>query len=59
MIFPLAGLLLGALGGFLGAWRQKGGRLDLLQWAAVGAIIGGLIGIFVLVVVQRGLVRGG
>lgn len=53
MILPLAGLLIGALLGALGARRQGGTRLDLLQWAAVGAIIGGLVGLFVLIAVAR------
>lgn len=53
MIYPLAGLLIGALLGALGARRQGGGRLDLLQWAAAGAIMGGLLGLFVLILIQR------
>ena len=55
MIYPLAGLLVGALLGVLGARRRDGTRLDLLQWGAVGAIIGGLIGLFVLIAIQRNL----
>ena len=53
MIYPLAGLLIGALLGALGARRQAGRRLDVLQWAAVGAIIGGLLGLFVLIFIER------
>ncbi len=53
MIYPLAGLLLGAMLGAFNARRHGGKRLDLLQWAAVGAIIGGLAGTFVLVLIQR------
>ncbi len=53
MILPLAGLLIGALLGALGARRQGGKRLDLLQWAAVGAIIGGIVGLFVLILIER------
>ena len=56
MIFPLAGLVLGALSGLLGARRRSGRGLDLLQWATVGGIIGGLLGTFVLIVIQRSLV---
>lgn len=53
MIFPLAGLLLGAVSGALAA-RSKGGKTaDLLQWGAVWALIGGLIGLFVLVFIER------
>lgn len=55
MIYPLAGLLLGALAGALGARRQGGKRLDLLQWAAVGAIIGGIVGLFVLILIERSI----
>ena len=58
MIYPLAGLLIGALLGLLGARRQGGKRLDLLQWAAVGAIIGGIVGLFVLIFVERSYVAG-
>lgn len=53
MIFPLTGLILGAI---TGAWRarKKGGnRLDMLQWGAVFAIFFGLIGLLALIVLQR------
>ena len=53
MIYPLSGLLIGALLGALGARRRGGKRLDLLQWAAVGAIMGGIVGLFVLVFIER------
>ena len=53
MIYPLSGLLIGALFGALGARRRGGKRLDLFQWAAVGAIMGGIIGLFVLVFIER------
>lgn len=56
MIYPLAGLLIGAILGALGARRQGGRRLDLLQWAAVGAIIGGVAGLFVLIFIERSYV---
>ena len=59
MIYPLAGLVLGAL---LGAWsaRRRGGkRLDLAQWAAAGAIMGGLVGLFVLIFLARIFGAGG
>jgi len=43
--------VLGALGA-----RQRGGTgKDLAQWAAVGAIICGLIGLFVLVFIERSM----
>jgi hypothetical protein len=53
MIFPLAGMFLGAL---VGAYRAKarGGKpLDLLQCAAGFAILFGIIGLFVLIIVDR------
>ena len=53
MIFPLIGLLIGALLGAAGARRQGGKQLDLLQWAVVGGIIGGILGLFVLIVIER------
>jgi uncharacterized protein YqgC (DUF456 family) len=56
MIYPLSGLLIGALLGALGARRRGGKRLDLFQWAAVGAIVGGIVGLFVLVFIERSYV---
>ncbi|PUB19196.1 hypothetical protein [Yoonia sediminilitoris] len=56
MIYPLAGLLFGAV---LGAVRAKmrGGKLfDLLQWAAAFAIIFGLVGLFILIFIERSYV---
>jgi hypothetical protein len=56
MIYPLAGLLIGAA---VGAWRARanGGKgLDMLQWGASFAIMFGLIGLFVLIFIERSLV---
>ena len=53
MIYPLGGLLFGAL---LGAFRAKsrGGKLaDIAQWAAVFAMIFGVIGMFIAVIITR------
>ena len=53
MILPLGGLLIGAL---LGAFRarSKGGKAaDLAQWAAVFGMIGGVIGMFALIIITR------
>ncbi len=53
MIYPLGGFLFGAI---LGLWRAKakGGKmLDLLQWAAVYALIFGIIGLFILLFIDR------
>ena len=53
MIIPLIGIILGAIAGAFSA-RQRGGKtLDLLQWAAVLGMIGGLVGMFVLVFIER------
>ncbi len=55
MIYPLSGLLFGAV---LGAWRarSRGGKmLDMLQWAAVFAIIFGILGMFLLIIIERSL----
>ena len=55
MIFPLSGLLIGAILGALRA-KSKGGKgKDMLQWGAVFAIIFGLIGLFILIFLQRSL----
>lgn len=56
MIYPLGGMLIGAILGAVRA-RMKGGRaLDVAQWSAVFAIIFGLIGLFVLIFVERAMV---
>ncbi len=55
MILPLSGLVIGAVLGGIGARRQGGGGKDIGQWAAVGAMIGGLVGLFVLVFIERSL----
>ncbi|MEN8894543.1 MAG: hypothetical protein ABF248_00425 [Yoonia sp.] len=53
MILPLFGILIGALIGIFMAKRRGGTRLDLLQWGVVVAIIGAIIGLFVLVIIER------
>jgi uncharacterized protein YqgC (DUF456 family) len=50
---PLAGLAIGAVLGAMGAQRRGGKRLDLLQWGAVGAILGGIVGLFALILLLR------
>lgn len=55
MIFPLSGLLIGAIVGAMRA-KSKGGKgKDMAQWGAVFAIIFGLIGLFLLIFLQRTL----
>ena len=53
MLLPIAGLLLGAILGALAARRRGGVGADLLQWGAVGAILGGLAGLFLLILISR------
>ena len=55
MIFPLSGMAIGAIVGALRAKARGGKRLDMLQWGAVFAIMFGLIGLFVLIFLQRSL----
>lgn len=49
----LVGLILGAIIGAMTAKRRGGNRLDLLQYGAVFALIGAVIGLFVTVGVER------
>ena len=53
MIFPLAGLVLGAILGTVQAWRRGGKLYDMLQWGAVFALIFGLLGLFILIFLAR------
>ena len=53
MIYPLGGLLFGALFGAYRAKMREGKLLDMLQWAAAYAMIFGVIGLFVLIFIQR------
>ena len=46
-------MLIGAVVGALRAEARGGKRLDMLQWGAVFAILFGLLGLFVLIVLQR------
>ncbi|WP_375281663.1 hypothetical protein [Pseudooctadecabacter sp.] len=53
MIYPLGGLVIGAL---LGAFRakQRGGKAaDMAQWGAVFAMIFGVIGLFIAIIITR------
>lgn len=53
MIFPLAGIVLGALFGAIRAKMRGGKPADMAQWAAAFAMIFGLIGLFVLIFIER------
>lgn len=53
MIYPLAGLVIGAVTGALRA-RARGGRTaDMVQWAIVHALILGLAGLFAAIILTR------
>lgn len=56
MIYPLAGILIGAITGALRAKMRGGKMLDILQWAAVFGIIFGLAGLFLLIFIERSYV---
>jgi hypothetical protein len=56
-MFVIGGLILGAISGGWTA-RQRGGKpADIAQWAAVWAILFGLVGLFVTLVLDR-MLRG-
>lgn len=54
-MLPLLGLLIGAIFGALRAKARGGKGKDMLQWGAVFAIIFGVIGVFILIMLQRSL----
>ncbi|PJI92097.1 hypothetical protein BC777_0941 [Yoonia maricola] len=54
-MIPLSGILIGAIFGALRAKARGGKGKDMLQWGAVFAIIFGVIGMFVLIFLQRSL----
>lgn len=56
MIFPMGGMLIGAIFGALMAKLKGGKTLDLLQWGGVFAMIFGLIGLFALIFIERSYV---
>ena len=49
----LAGLILGAAVGAWRAHRRQGTRLDMAQWAAVHAILFGIAGLILTIVIGR------
>lgn len=55
MIFPLSGLVIGAIFGALRAKARGGKGKDMMQWGAAFAILFGLIGMFILIFLQRSL----
>jgi len=53
MIIPLGGLLLGIVIGILHAARKGGKPADMAQWAVVYGVILALIGLFVMIGIDR------
>ncbi len=49
----IAGFLIGALWGVVYVRRRKGTGFDIAQYAAVWAIIGGLIGVVITLGIER------
>ncbi len=49
----LFGAIAGAVLGWRSAAKRGGNRLDIAQYAGVGAIIGALLGLFVTIGVER------
>lgn len=47
------GALIGAGIGYRSALKQNGNRLDKAQYAGVGFIVGGLLGLFATIGVER------
>ncbi len=56
MIYPVGGLVLGALVGAVRARMRGGKMLDMLQWGSAFALIFGIIGTFILVFMLRSAV---
>jgi hypothetical protein len=56
-MFVIGGVILGALSGGLTARKRGGKPADIAQWAAVWAILFGLIGLFVTLFLDR-VLRG-
>ncbi|MEJ8560821.1 hypothetical protein QTO30_05990 [Yoonia sp. GPGPB17] len=54
-MIPLIGMFIGAVFGALRAKARGGKGKDMLQWGAVFAIIFGVIGMFILIFLQRSL----
>jgi hypothetical protein len=52
-MFVLGGVILGALSGGLTARKRGGKPADIAQWAAVWAILFGLIGLFITLFLDR------
>ncbi|WP_333830163.1 hypothetical protein [Pararhodobacter sp.] len=49
----IAGIIIGALIGAANARKRNGSGLDITQYAAVGGIIGGILGMFATIGIER------
>jgi hypothetical protein len=56
LIYPLIGLLLGAIIGGFRAKSHGGSAKDIAQWSIAFAIMCGLIGLFILIYIARSYV---
>jgi hypothetical protein len=56
-MFVIGGLILGALGGGWTAKRRGGKPADIAQYAAVYAILFGILGLFLTLILDR-IMRG-
>ncbi len=56
MIFPLTGLLIGVILGAVRAQARGGNTLDMMQWATVYGLVFFVLGMFVLVFIERAAV---
>lgn len=52
-MIAIAGAAAGAMIGALAARRRRGVRADILHWAAVGAMLGAVAGLFASIAVER------
>jgi hypothetical protein len=52
-MFVIGGLVLGAVGGGWTARRRGGKPADIAQWAAVWAMLFGIAGLFVTLILDR------
>lgn len=53
MIYPLGGLILGFVIGAFRAVRRGGKAADIAQWAIVHGLILALVGLFLLIFIER------
>ncbi|MBE0412832.1 hypothetical protein [Yoonia sp.] len=56
MIYPLSGLIIGAILGAVRAKLRDGKVTDMLQWGAAFAILFGVLGLFILIFIERSYV---